>query len=233
MRNRNEKKYYFIAWSIAVIVFHIVLFLFPDTIIGPKDKGFWTIYLVVLASFIIQAVCSNFYLNKEKKEELFLYVPVVTISYIALFVTILLALQAWILDFLPDWLTLIIIILVEAYYCFAVIRAITAANLIIDIDKKVEQKTSFIRNLTAQARTLEQTASTELLPQVKKVYESFYYSDPMSCEELAVVEEKIEKSYETFSIAVKQQEKENVERIAKDICNLLKERNALCKQFKR
>lgn len=226
-------KYYWFAWLIAVAVFHVILFLLPDTILNSEDSNFWIIYLTVLAGFLGQALCSYLYSKKEKKEERFLYIPVVLISYIALLMTLLLALQAITLQLLPDWFTIIVAVLVLAFYALSVIRTLAAAEMVIAVDAKVERQTGFIRALSVKAKSLEQSASTELRPHVKKVYEGLHYSDPVSSEELASIEEEISKSYETFAASVKKNEKETAEAEAQKLYGLIKERNELCKQVKR
>lgn len=230
---KNEKKYYLIVWIVAVVIFHAIMFLLPDAMLKPSEGNFWVIYLTVMASFLGQAYCSSLYAKKENKKERFLYIPVVLISYIALLMTLLLALQALTLQFLPNWFTVIVALLVVAYYAFAVIRTLAAADMVMAIDKKVEQQTDFIRSLTAQAKALEQSAGAELRPQVKQVYEAIRYSDPMSSAELAGIEAGISGQYESFAKAVRENQAESVECTAQNICNLLKERNELCKQMKR
>lgn len=229
---KNQKKFYVISWIVAVAIFHVIMFLLPDAMLGPEEGSFWIIYLTVMASFLGQAYCSYLYAKKENKSERFLYIPVVLISYIALLVTLLLALQALTLQFIPNWFTIIVAVLVVAFYAFSVIRTMAAADMVLAVDKKVEQQTSFIKTYTTKAKTLEASASAELLPQVKKVFESFSYSDPMSSEELAESEAEIEKAYETFAMLIKDNKKE-AEQGAQKLCGLMKERNELCKQLKR
>lgn len=230
---KNEKKYYIAAWLIAVAIFHAIVFLLPAEIIDREETRFWIIYGTILASFIGQAICSFIYAGKEKKEERFLYLPVIIIGYIALLMTLLLALQALILQFLPDWFTILVAIVVFGYYALSVIRSLAAADMVVAIDKKVAQQTSFIRTLSAKANTLVQSAPAELQPLVKKVYEALRYSDPMSRGELAAIEEDIEKKYVLFAAAVKENQKETVESTGQAISSLLKERNELCRQLKR
>lgn len=229
---KNQKKYYLFAWLIAVVVFHGIMFLMPDAMLDPSDGIFWVIYITVMASFLGQAYCSNLYAKKENKKERFLYIPVVLISYIALLMTLLLALQALTLQFLPDWFTIIVAVLVVAFYALSVLRTLAAADMVIAVDRKVEQQTSFIRTITAEASTLLQSAKAENRDEVKKVYEALRYSDPMSSDELLNVEAGIREQYELLVKAVKVADLETVSVIAQNICNLVKERNELCRKVK-
>lgn len=230
---KNQRKYYWIVWGIAVVIFHIIMFILPNVILSPEEGSFWIIYLTVMASFVGQAYCSYLYSKKENKQERFLYIPVVMIGYIALLMTFLLALQALTLQFLPNWFTIIVAILMVAYYAFAVLRALASAEMVIAVDKKVEQKMDFLKTLTAEAKALEQTVPTELRSFVTRVYESFRYSDPMSSETLNEIEQNITVTYGEFVIAIKESQKESAEVLAQTVCNLMKERNELCKQLKK
>lgn len=223
-------KYYLLAWGIAVVIFHAVMFLFPDTVLGTDDSAFWIIYVTIFISFIGQAVCSYIYAKKDKKEERFLYIPVVLISYIALLMTLLLALQAMTLRFLPDWFTIIVAILVVAYYAFGVLRTIAAAEMILDTSERVDNQTQVIYSLIARAKALQQVANEEILPFANKVYELFRYSDPMSSSVTASVDNELVMLFEKFSIAVQNGKKDTAEYAYKNIGVKIAERNELCKR---
>jgi len=229
---KNDKKYYIVAWLIAVVIFHVIMFLIPTEILSREENRFWIIYVTIFVSLIGQAVCSLIYANKRNKKERFLYLPVIIIGYIALLVMLLLALQAVTLAFLPDWFTIIIAVLVLGYYALAVIRTMAAADMILEVEKKVERKTEFIKMLSAKAGALVQGAPAEVQLQTKKVYEALRYSDPMSCGELSSVEIDIEKQFDEFATAVRENNKEKAENLTSVLCGLIKERNELCKQFK-
>ena len=145
---------------------------------------------------------------------------------------LLLALEAVTLSFLPTGFTVIVALLVWAFYALAVIRTIAAVDMVIEIDKKVEQQTGYIRTLTARAKTLEQGAPATVKKQVTKVYEGLRYSDPMSEPQLAEVEGQIQAAYESFAEAVQSGDEKSVEKQADALCNLIKERNELCKVYK-
>ncbi len=230
---KNGKKYYLIAWIVAVVVFNLIMFLLPNKMLNPTEGAFWVIYLTVTASFIGQAVCSYIYAKKEEKQERFLLIPIAYISYIALLMTLMLALEALTLQFLPVWFTVIVAVVVLAYYALAVFRTLAAAEMVMEVEKDVTQKTEFIHTLTAKAKALESSAPEELRPMAKKVYESLRYSDPMSSAVLNAVEREIVELYGAFSEAVKRGVAEVVEKKADALCEKLNERNELCKSSKR
>lgn len=228
----NSKKYYVTAWGIAVVIFHVIMILLPNAGFEVEKGTLWVIYFAILISLIGQAACSLFYAGKEKKEERFLYIPVVLISYIALLMNLLLALEAVTISFLPTWFTVIVALLVWAFYALAVVRTIAAADMVVEIDKKVEQQTGYIRTLTARAKALEQTAPVAVKKYVSKVYESLRYSDPVSAVELTDIESQIQSAYEKLTEVVRSADEKAAEEQTSAICALIKERNELCKIYK-
>lgn len=229
----RKMKYYIAAWLIAFVVLHIIMFILPDALISPKDGVFWVIYITLMISLIIQGACTLYYAGKEKKQERYLYIPIVLLSYIALLTTMLLALQALELGFLPTWFTIIVAVLVLAFYTLSILQTLTAADMIVETDNRIERQTSLFRSLTAQAHALEQTAPVQLRSQTKKVYEAFRYSDPVSTQMSAPLEAEIQNVYNSFAISVKQNLTDKAGKEAEQLCILIKERNELCRQSKK
>ena len=230
---KKGKKFYLITWVVAVLVFNLIMFLLPDKLIDPTEGSFWVIYITVTLSFLGQAACSFFYAQKKDKKERFLLIPIVYVSYIALLMTLLLALEALTLQFLPLWFNVIVAVVVLAYYAFAVFRTLAAAEMVMEVEKKVEQSTEFIRMMTAKAKALEESAPEEFCPLVKKIYESLRYSDPMSSGAVAELDAKIREKYELFTDAIKKNAKTEAEEFAEELCVQIKERNEVCKVSKR
>lgn len=230
---KNANKYYGVAWGIAVVAFHIIMIAIPKTEIGLEKGSYWVIYLAVMVSLIGQAACTRIYTDKKTKEERFLYIPVVLISYIALLMTLLLSLEAVTLSFLPAWFTVIVALLVLCFYAFAVIRTMAAADMVMEIDKKVEQRTDFMRTLTAKASALTKTVPADRKKQAVKVYEALRYSDPVSCAELKEFDEKLDAAYQHFADVIRQGEDKNAETEADRVCAMVKERNELCRRYKK
>jgi ribosomal protein S20 len=91
---------------------------------------------------------------------------------------------------LPNWIGIIVCLLVLAITAIAVLSAGFAASVVTEIDQRVKVKTFFIKSLTVDAEHLMNTSkTTELKALAKKVYEAVRYSDPMSNAVLVEVEE--------------------------------------------
>ena len=133
----------------------------------------------------------------------------------------------------PAWIAAIVCIVILAFNAIAVVKANWAAETVENIDEKIAAKTSYIRELTAQAESLVARAkSDEVKKECKKVYEAVRYSDPMSNEAISVIEAKITVKVDEFSTAVGADDTEKVKEIADEIVNLVGDRNKKCKGLK-
>ena len=133
----------------------------------------------------------------------------------------------------PNWLGAIVGAVVLAFTAVAVIKASAAADIVESVDKKVAEKTAFLRMATADAEVILASAkSAEVKAECKKVYEALRYSDPMSNEALSVTEAKITVKLDELKAATAADAAEKTKAAAGEIILLIKERNAKCKALK-
>ena len=134
---------------------------------------------------------------------------------------------------LPNWLGAILGAVVLAFTAVAVIKASAAADIVESVDKKVAEKTAFLRVATADAEVILASAkSAEIKAECRKVYEALRYSDPMSNEALSVTEAKITVKLDELKSAVTADDAEKTKTAAEELVLLIKERNAKCKALK-
>ena len=133
---------------------------------------------------------------------------------------------------LPNWVGIIVCVLVLAFTAIAVIKAKAASDVVENIDKKVKAQTMFVKSLTVDAESLLARAATpEAKDACKKVYEAVRYSDPMSNDALAGVESQITLKFNEFSNAVTGGA-DNIGNIADELVILIGDRNKKCKLLK-
>ena len=229
---RSGKKYYIAAWILAVVIFNTIVFLLPDAILKPGEQRFWAVYITVMVGFIGQFICCMIYTSKQRKKERFLLLPIVYISYSALLVTFLVALQAVVFHFLPDGLTIIIAVFVLVFYSFSIVRSLAAADIVMDMEKRIAEQTKRIYIMTTKAKVLEGVAGKELQELVKNIHEELRFSDPVSIAELISTEEQLQTVFDRFATAVRENRAEDAKKEGSTLCALLKERNELCKRYK-
>ena len=231
----NKKfKYYALIWAILLAVFNVICFITPDETAGMSKFGgaFWAGYIFITIAFIGQLVCAYIALKTDDKTKLFYNIPIIRVSYTGLILTLVFGALCMAIPNLPNWVGIIVCLLVLAFTAIAVIKAKAAADVVENIDAKVKAKTIFVKTLTVDAENLFARATTpEAKDACKKVFEAVRYSDPMSNDALAGVESQITLNFNELSEAVSGGA-DNVKNIADELVVLIGDRNRKCKLLK-
>lgn len=224
---------YAVCWAILLAVFQIICFVVPDGIMAKSGSAFWVGYLAVTWAFLGQLVCAYFALQADSTRKLFYHLPLITISYSGLGVTLLCGMLCMLIPGLPVWIAVIVCLLVLAFTAVAVIKANAAAEAVEQTDARVQQQTRFIRALTVQAEGLVNRAGREeIRTACRNVRDVARYSDPMSRTELADVESRIAAQMETLTAAVAADDPAQAAAAAAEVTVLLQERNDRCRLLK-
>ena len=201
----NKKfKYYAIIWAILLAVFNVICFVTPGEAAGMSKFGgaFWVGYIFITIAFIGQLVCAYMAFKAENPKKLFYNLPLVTVSYTGLILTIVFGALCMAIPNLPNWVGIIVCLLVLAFNAIAVIKAKAASDVVENIDNKVKAQTLFIKSLTVDADSLLAHATTPAAKDAcKQVFEAVRYSDPMSNDALAGVESQNTLKFNSLSIS--------------------------------
>ena len=229
--NRNFK-YYIAAWAVLAAIFNVIAFATPAVAGASKfDGAFWSGYVLIMLALIGQLVCAYFAFKAKNKEQIFLRLSLVTVSYSALILSFVVGAACMLIPNLPNWVGIILCALILGFTAVSVIKANAAAALVHETDARVKEKTAFIRMMTVDADNLMARAQTdEAKAMCKKVYEALRYSDPMSSEALSGTEAEISKEFTAFAAAVKNGE--NASELADELLALIGDRNRMCKVMK-
>ena len=227
-------KFYLPCWAIALAVFNVISFAVPITVnVNKFTPSFWIGYAFITLMFIAQLVCSVVFFKQDNNDKKFLNIPVISLSYTALIVSIIVGAVAMAVSFIPYWVGIVLGVLIVAFYAIAIISSKAAADTIENVDKKVKAQTFFIKSLTVDAESLLLRAkSDETKAIAKKVYEAIRYSDPMSNEALSPVEAQITIKFNEFSNAVVENNKPLAETLGNELIILVNDRNKKCKILK-
>lgn len=227
-------KFYMAIWAVFLIFFHVIVFVMPrEGGIQRAGASFWLGYVLILAAFLGHLACAWRVLRQECKRKLFYHVPIVTISYAGLFVSVAAGAFCMAIPDFPIWAGILVCAAVSAFTAVSVLKAAAVAELVQDMDGKNKQRTLFLRSLTVDAESLlAHAAVPELKKTLQEVYEAVRYSDPMSHGALAGVEGQITVKFSELSKAVDAQEPEAAERAAEELKVLLSDRNKKCKLLK-
>ena len=227
--------FFAIIWALFLALFNVIVFVTPNEADGMTKFGgaFWVGYIFITIAFIGQLVCAFFAFKPSDKQKVFYNIPLVTISYAGLIVMLIAGTACMAIPNLPNWIGIIVCLLVLAITAIAVLSAGFAASVVTEIDQRVKVKTFFIKSLTVDAEHLMNTSKTaELKALAKKVYEAVRYSDPMSNAVLVEVEEKIQNGFSDFENAVNGEDFELAASTADELLSLIDIRNKKCKLLK-
>ena len=231
----NKKfKTYALIWAILLAIFNVICFVTPNEAAGMSKFGgaFWVGYIFITIAFIGQLVCAYIALKTDSKTKLFYNIPIIRVSYTGLVLTIVFGALCMAIPELPNWVGIIVCLLILAFTAIAVIKAKAASDIVENIDTKVKAQTLFIKALTADAESLLSRAATpEAKDACKKVCEAVRYSDPMSNDALAGIESQITQKFNELSNAVAGGT-ENIGTLTDELVVLIGDRNKKCKLLK-
>lgn len=230
----KDFKYYITVWSLFFVIYNVVLFALPNEVAGMSKYGgaFWAGYVFIILAFAGQLLCAYFAFKSENAEKVFLHLPLVTISYSTLITSMILGTACIIIPNLPNWIGIIVCVLVLGINAISVIGAKTAAEMVIRVQENTQLKVAFIKALVADTEALKNRASSlEARKAIQKVYEVARYSDPVSHDTLDSLESRIIACFHNFSDAVIQ-DGSNMETLADEMVTLLNDRNKKCKLLK-
>ena len=229
---KKNFKFYIICWAILLALFNVICFVTPNEAAGLNKFGgaFWVGYIFITAAFISQLVCAYIAFKAENLKKLFYNLPLITLSYTGLVLTLIFGGAAMAIPNLPGWVGAVTCLLILGFNAIAIIKAKAAAELVESVDKKINRQTGFIKNLTAEAESLVLHAkSDEVRTECKMVYEAARYSDPMSNIRLADIEEKITAEMQQLCEAVANHDSEIAAAVACELIALIEDRNEKCK----
>ncbi len=228
---KKNFKPYAIVWAIGLVIFNLCAFLVPSP--TRFTPSFWLGYGFITLAFVLHLGTAFFGFKEESKEKFFLNISTITISFTTLICTAIVGAITMAVPGIPEWLGSIL-----CFACFGIgiattLLAKTAGDIVAKKDEEIKAQTFFIKSLTVDANTLVSQAKTpEIKAEVTKVYEAIRYSDPMSNDALAGVEEQIKNQFNAFSEAVKDNDSELALELSNELLNLTEVRNNKCKLLK-
>lgn len=227
-------KFYLAMWAVLLALVNVIAFVSAGWEGQEKyTASFWVGYVFIMLAFVGQLVCSYLALREDDVKKLFYNIPLVTISYTGLILSFICGGLCMLISSLPYWVGVILCAAVLAFTAIAVLKASMAAELVSETDEKLKISTALMKTLTAEAKGFEAKAQTEESKSAcKKVYEALRYSDPMSSEELADIENEIAKKLSEIKTAAEAENGESLSELTEQAIMLIKERNDKCKLLK-
>ena len=232
---RKSFKLYIVAWAVLLALFNLIAFITPAQPEQAKyTAAFWAGYSLITVTFIGQLICAYIAFKAYTEKKFFYTLSLITTSYLGLLASFVFGGLCMLIAPLPYWVGIILCAIVLAVNIVAILKSTALIEMQIEvIDKKIREKTFFIKSLTVDAETLVARANTEeIKAECKKVYEAVRYSDPMTNDALTSIENEIAAEFAKLSDAVKADDADAVITSAKEVIVLIGNRNSKCKLFK-
>ncbi|MCI8550589.1 MAG: hypothetical protein HFI68_08400 [Lachnospiraceae bacterium] len=225
--NKRIRVYDFI-WAVFFLAFQIIYFTIP-----PVGTGGKAAYWLVTLAFIGQYLCAFLALRGTNRKKLFYGIPMILVSYMGLAATVLCGILLMVVPGFPVWAGVSFCVGVFAFTAAASAGAKAEADFAGQVDETTRAQTFFIKNLTAEAKSLvEKAGSEEIRAACKEVYEAARYSDPMSDVSLAGTESEIAEKFALFSRTVEKENTAEAKTLAKETAAILHSRNQKCRMLK-
>ena len=221
---------YGLIWALCLAVFNLIVFIIPGLV---NSDGFWVGYIFITITFIIQLASAYVTFKESNLQKTFYNIPLISVSYTSLIAMLAVGGICMGVEAIPNWLAVILCVLVLVANIIAIIKAGAAASIVSSIDEKVKEKTLLFKSLAIDAESLiSEAGSDELREKAKSVFEAIKYSDPMSSPQLSESEKEIEGLFTAFSSAVKSGNSLLADESAKALLVSVEKRNMKCKLLK-
>lgn len=222
MKKNSTKGYVILGILFALI--SVIAFTIPTT----KTATFWIAYAFTVVAFAVQIVIWKIALGKEETlKSKFLGFPIIHISIVYLILQIIAFAVFMFLPMLASWSAVVTCSIIVGVSAVCMIVTDAGSEEIKRVEVKVQKKVFYIRELQADIELVSAgEKDDEIKTALMQLAEKIRFSDPMSNEQLADLENMISVKATELKTAANKAE------IITELNSLLDERNKKCKILK-
>ena len=222
MKKNSTKGYVILVILFALV--SIIAFAVPTA----KTATFWIAYVFTAAAFAAQIIIWKTALGKEETlKSKFLGFPVVHIGIVYAVLQVIAFAVFMFVPTLPTWSAIVVCSVIAGISAVCMISADAGRNEIERVEAKVQKKVFYIRELQADIELLADNESDATVKTaLTQLAEKIRFSDPMSNEQIADLENKISIKAAEIKTAASKLE------IITELNSLLDERNKKCEILK-
>lgn len=222
MKKNSTKGYVILGILFALI--SIIAFAVPTS----KTATFWIAYVFTAAAFAAQIGIWKTALGKEGTlKSKFLGFPLVHIGIVYAVIQVIAFAVFMFVPTLPVWSAIVVCSVIAGISAVCMISADAGRDEIERVEAKVQKKVFYIRELQADIELLaDNETNADVKTALTQLAEKIRFSDPMSNEKLADLEDKISTKIEELKTTSSQLE------IITELNSLLDDRNKKCKILK-
>ena len=223
MMKKNSTKGYVILGILFALI-SIIAFAVPTS----KTATFWIAYVFTAAAFAAQIGIWKTALGKEGTlKSKFLGFPLVHIGIVYAVIQVIVFAVFMFVPTLPVWSAIVVCSVIAGISAVCMISADAGRDEIERVEAKVQKKVFYIRELQADIELLEDNeTNADVKTALTQLAEKIRFSDPMSSEQLADLENKISAKVLELKTAPNKVE------IITELNSLLDERNKKIKILK-
>lgn len=232
MKKSTAKKSWAMTAAIYVIIF-AVFNLLVFIISNERNGVFWMSYAFMCLAFIVQIASMLLSLRSLETETVFMGIPLASLSFYYFFAAIFVGAVFMFFQNAPFKLALVLQVLILAIYAVVAIMALMSRNVVQGVNDTIKENVQAIRTLTVDVDVfIPQVGDPALKRALKKLSETIRYSDPMSNEAVADIEEQIMQTVNELRVNIENNKNEEAVQSCKDIEVLFLQRNSLLKATK-
>ncbi|MDR1033845.1 MAG: hypothetical protein LBL41_03655 [Bifidobacteriaceae bacterium] len=220
-----------IVSAIVLVVYNVIAFVVPID----RNSSFWTTYAFQMIAIILSALVASYATKKPTLKSLYLGI---SLFYVAMRYVITELVVGTLLLLLPtalNWVSIIAQVVILAVFLICVIVTDRAKDVIESTEAHIATKRQFVQsNLATVEGLIDTTTDDELRKNLQNLAETIKFSDPMSTDDVAELEEiesEIDREIVNLQTAIQANESTAKAQI-NDVELLFKKRNRLVKQAK-
>ncbi len=224
MKTKNNKSMSYIILGILFVLFNVLAFVIPTD----KTATFWIAYVFSVVAFAAQLIVWNIAFKKDDElKSKFLCIPVIHVGIVYLIVQLIAFAVFMALPQTPYWVSVVVCAVILAFAAIAMIGTKVGRDAIENTEAHVKTKVFYIKSLQVDVEILAESESDPAIKaELSKLAENIRFSDPMSNEVLADIENSIKEKVALLKTSADKQP------IMTEVNSLLAERNKKAKILK-
>lgn len=222
MKKNRTKGYVILGIMFALI--SVIAFAVPTE----KTTAFWISYAFTVAALAAQIAIWKTALGRDgTMKSKFFGLPVLHIGLVYFLVQAAAFAVFLLFPVIPAWIAGVVCVVIAGVSAICIISADTGRGESERVEAKVQKKVFYLRALQAEVELLaEREADADTKAALTRLAEKIRFSDPMSHEQLAALENEISNKIAELKVASSTLE------IITELNSLLDERNKKCKILK-
>lgn len=208
----------------VLIAYNLAVFMIPCL----KTPTFWISWFFSLLSFGVG--CYSLYISLIKKSDArsrFYGFPIARIGIVYLIAQVAIGGVFMALGhIIPWWLATVLFAIFLALAVIGLVSAEAIVYQIQELDQKLKKDVSIMRGLQSKVTSLASQCDE---PAVRKLAESFLYSDPVSNRSIIEAETELSVMVDALQAAILAGKTEEIQLLCRKTSAALDERNRLCK----